>query len=111
MEEYINSAVEHFRTLLEEQIARQQRMEKETGAVDYSALDKIIIGVCGGDGIGPIISKESIRILEFLLSDEIKSGKVELKFIDGLTIENRMEKNKAIPDDVLAEIKSCNVIL
>ncbi len=111
MEQYINSAVEHFKNLLEEQIARQQKMENDNGATDYSKLDKIIIGICGGDGIGPIISKESIRLLEFLLKDEIASDKVELKFIDGLTIENRMAKNKAIPDDVLAEIKACNVIL
>ena len=111
MEQYINSAVEHFKNLLEEQIARQQKMENDSGATDYSKLDKIIIGICGGDGIGPIISKESIRLLEFLLNQEIKSGKVELRFIDGLTIENRMAKNKAIPDDVLAEIKACNVIL
>ena len=111
MEQYINSAVEHFKNLLEEQIARQQKMENDSGATDYSKLDKIIIGICGGDGIGPIISKESIRLLEFLLKDEIASAKVELRFIDGLTIENRMAKNKAIPDDVLAEIKACNVIL
>ena len=111
MEQYINSAVEHFKNLLEEQIARQQKMENDSGAIDYSKLDKIIIGICGGDGIGPIISKESIRLLEFLLKDEIASAKVELRFIDGLTIENRMAKNKAIPDDVLAEIKACNVIL
>lgn len=111
MEKYINNAVEHFRTLLTEQIARQHRMEKDNGATDYSKLEKIIIGICGGDGIGPIISKESIRLLEFLLSKEIEKGKVELRFIDGLTIENRIEKNKAIPDDVLAEIKACNVIL
>ena len=111
MEQYINGAVEHFRNLLTEQIARQQRMENDNGATDYSKLEKIIIGICGGDGIGPIISKESIRLLEFLLKDEINDGKVELRFIEGLTIENRIEKNKAIPDDVLAEIKACNVIL
>ncbi len=111
MEQYINRAVEHFKNLLTEQIARQQKMENDCGATDYSKLDKIIVGICGGDGIGPIISKESIRLLEFLLKDEIASGKVELRFIDGLTIENRMAKNKAIPDDVLAEIKACNVIL
>ena len=53
MEQYINSAVEHFKNLLEEQIARQQKMENDSGATDYSNLDKIIIGICGGDGIGP----------------------------------------------------------
>lgn len=111
MENYINVAVEQFKAVLEEQIARQNKMNQESGAVDYQKLDKIIIGICYGDGIGPIISKESKRLLEFILNDEIESGKVELRVIEGLTIENRIAKNKAIPDDVLAEIKACNVIL
>ncbi len=111
MQQYIDSAVEQFKTLLTEQIARQQAMENTSGAVDYNALDKIVIGVCGGDGIGPIISSEAERLLRFLLQSEIESGKVEIKTIQGLTIENRIAKNKAIPDDVLAEIKACNVIL
>ena len=111
MEQYISSAVSQFEKLLREQIARQQKMEKDSGAIDYSALDKIIIGVCGGDGIGPIISAESEKLLRFLLKDEVESGKVEIKTIEGLTIKNRIEKNQAIPDDVLAEIKSCHVIL
>ncbi len=111
MENYINSAVEQFKTLLTEQIARQQRMEADTAHTDYKTLDKIVIGICGGDGIGPIISRESDRLLQFILKDEIANGRVELRTIEGLTIENRIAKNKAIPDDVLAEIKACNVIL
>ncbi|MBQ2316424.1 MAG: isocitrate/isopropylmalate dehydrogenase family protein [Clostridia bacterium] len=111
MEQYISSAVAQFEKLLREQIARQQKMQNDSGATDYSALEKIVIGVCGGDGIGPIISTEAERLLRFLLKDDISTGKVEIKNIDGLTIENRMEKNKAIPDDVLAEIKSCHVLL
>ncbi len=111
MEEYINNAVEHFRNLLTEQIARQQNMEKSADITDYTKLSKIVIGICTGDGIGPIISKESNRLISFLLKDEIESGKVEIKYIEGLTIENRIAKNKAIPDDVLEELKSCNVIL
>ena len=111
MEQYINSAVEQFKTLLTEQIARQQKMEADKSYTDYKTLDKIVIGICGGDGIGPIISRESDRLLQFILKDEIASGKVELRTIEGLTIENRIAKNKAIPDDVLAQIKACNVIL
>jgi len=111
MEKYINDAVEQFRVLLTEQIARQQKMENEKCTVNYSELDKIIIGVCGGDGIGPFISSEAKRVLEFILKDEISKGKVEIRNIDGLTIENRIKHNKAIPDDVLKEIKECNVIL
>ncbi len=110
-QKYIDAAVEQFRTLLNEQIARQRKMESEKKITDYEKLDKIIIGVCGGDGIGPIISAESVRLLEFILKKEIAAGKVELRTIEGLTIENRIAHNKAIPDDVLAEIKACNVIL
>ena len=73
MEQYINSAVEQFKAVLEEQIARQKRMESDNGATDYQSLPKIIIGICYGDGIGPIISKESKRLLEFILKDEIAS--------------------------------------
>ena len=111
MEKYIDSAVEHFRTLLTEQIARQRKMEQDNYKVDYEKMEKIIIGICGGDGIGPIISAESERLLQFILKDEIAAGKIELRTIEGLTIENRIAHNKAIPDDVLAEIKACDVIL
>lgn len=111
MQNYIDNAVEQFRNLLTEQIERQKKMESESGATDFSKLSKIVIGICGGDGIGPIISAQSNRLLNFLLKEEIASGKVELKPIEGLTIENRIAKNKAIPDDVLEQIKSCNVIL
>ena len=111
MEKYIDAAVEQFRTLLNEQIARERKMENEKKFTDYQKLDKIVIGICGGDGIGPIISAESERLLQFILKDEIAAGKIELRTIEGLTIENRIAHNQAIPDDVLAEIKACNVVL
>jgi isocitrate dehydrogenase (NAD+) len=65
----------------------------------------------GGDGIGPYIAEESQRVLEFLLRDQVASGKVEFRIIEGLTIENRAEQMQSIPDDVLAEIKKCHVTL
>ena len=49
--------------------------------------------------------------MEYLLKDAVAVGKIEFKVIDGLTIENRVACGKAIPDDVLAELKSCHVIL
>ena len=111
MEKYIDSAVEQFRKILTEQIARERKMENEKKFTDYQKLDKIVIGICGGDGIGPIISAESERLLQFILKYEIAAGKIELRTIEGLTIENRIAHNQAIPDDVLAEIKACNVVL
>ena len=110
-EQQIKSATEKFEALIREQSERSDRIKQQGDFVDYEKLDKIIIGVCGGDGIGPIITKESARVLEFMLADEVKAGKVEFKVIDGLTIENRVAANKAIPDDVLEELKSCHVIL
>lgn len=107
----IEAAMEKFAAILEEQNIRIEKMKKEKDFVDYSKLDKIIIGVCGGDGIGPAITSAAQKILEFLLADEITKGKVEFRVIDGLTIENRVAANKAIPDDVLAELKACHVIL
>ena len=107
----IKSAVAHFEALVREQYERSDRIKADKDFIDYDKLDKIIIGVCGGDGIGPIITKESARVLEYMLADDVKAGKVEFRVIDGLTIENRVAANKAIPDDVLEELKKCHVIL
>ena len=107
----IKSAVTHFEALVREQYERSDRIKADKDFIDYEKLDKIIIGVCGGDGIGPIITKESARVLEYMLADDVKAGKVEFKVIDGLTIENRVAANQAIPDDVLEELKKCHVIL
>lgn len=107
----IQAAVEKFAAVLEDQKKRISKMKEEKDFIDYKSLDKIIIGVCGGDGIGPAITHEAQRILEFLLADEAAKGKVEFKVIDGLTIENRVAAGKAIPDDVLDELKACHVIL
>lgn len=97
--------------ILDKQKARVQRMREQKDFVDYAALDKLIIGICGGDGIGPVITKASEDVLRFLLKAEVEAGRVEFREIDGLTIENRIAAGKAIPDAVLDELKSCHVIL
>lgn len=110
-EQFIKDAVAKFEALLIKQQERAERIKAEKDFVDYDNLDKLIIGVCGGDGIGPVITNEAARVLEFLLKEDVDAGKVEFKTIDGLTIENRAAQGKAIPDDVLAELKKCHVIL
>ncbi len=107
----LDEACEKFRKVLEGQLKRVEDMKSQGDFTDYASLDTIKIGVCGGDGIGPIITKEAARVLEFMLSDLVESGKVTFKDIDGLTIENRIAKGKAIPDDVMAELKACDIIL
>ncbi len=109
--EVVERAKEHFGKLVEEQLQRVERMKRGEDWIDYSKLKPIIIGVVGGDGIGPYICKHAHKILEFLLSEEVKNGKIEFRVIEGLTIENRAKVMKAIPDDVLEEIKKCHVIL
>lgn len=109
--QYIDTAVEQFRTLLEQQIARSDRMAENNEKTDFSTKDQIVIGLVGGDGIGPILTAEAERVLNFLIQDEISAGKVVLKTIEGLTIENRLAKQEPVPSDVLAEIKTCDVLL
>jgi isocitrate dehydrogenase (NAD+) len=111
MSKEIEDAKDHFGKILEEQLERVERMKKAEEWMDYAQLKPIIIGIIGGDGIGPYITKEAKRVLEFLLEEEIANGKVRLQVIEGLTIENRAKTMKTIPDDILVEIKKCHVLL
>ena len=107
----IAKAQVQFAVMLEEQLARIERIKKQSVVTDYTKLDKVVIGILGGDGIGPFIAEEAERVLETLLADAVAAGKVEFRVLDGLTIENRAAHLKAIPDDVLAAIKNCHVTL
>ena len=109
--EAIEKAKDHFGKVIAEQLERVERMKIAEDWIDYSKCEPITIGIVGGDGIGPFICKHAHHILEFLLQDEVKSGEVEFRVIEGLTIENRAKVMKAIPDDVLTEIKRCHVVL
>ena len=105
----IDRACAAFRTLLTEQQARVAGMTAEQ--VDYTNKATVTIGLVDGDGIGPIIMEQAVRALEALLADEIARGSIALRRIRGLTLENRMACNQAVPDDVLAEILTCDVLL
>ena len=111
MEQYIKKACEQFEALLREQLARSEKMKENAGATDFANAKKIVIGIVDGDGIGPIIMKEAVRVAEKLLADEIGAGRIEIRKIEGLTIENRLAKNQAVPTEVLAALKECDVIL
>ena len=110
-DENIKAAVAKFEEMLRGQLERNEKICASKDFIDYAALDKIIIGVCGGDGIGPRITASARRVLEYLLADEVAAGKVEFRDIEGLTIENRAAHNQAIPDDVMEELYKCHVIL
>lgn len=111
IENQIKAAVEHYEALLRKQLARVEDMEKGAQAADLSKKEKIVIGVIGGDGIGPIIVEQAKRVLDILLKDEIATGRVEIREIGGLTIENRLALGQSVPEETLAEIKKCDVLL
>lgn len=111
MDEFVEKAAEHFKALLTEQLARQERMETGAAAKNFEQADKIVIGVVPGDGIGPIIMEQARRVLEKLLDGELISGRVELRDIEGLTLERRLALGAAVPEDTLREIKACDVLL
>ncbi len=111
IENQIKAAVEHYEALLRKQLARVEDMEKGAQAADLSKKEKIVIGIIGGDGIGPIIVEQAKRVLDILLKDEIATGRVEIREIGGLTIENRLALGQSVPEETLAEIKKCDVLL
>ena len=105
----MEKALTHFRELLEEQLRRLETLDKPKK--DFSAMETVTVGIVPGDGIGPIITAQAERVLVHLLRDEIAAGKVVLKSIEGLTIENRLALGQAVPTDALAQIKDCDVLL
>lgn len=109
--EQIKAAQEKFAELIRSEFERIERMKADTEVKDYSKLDTIVIGVLPGDGIGPIIMEQALRVLRFLLRKELASGKVEIREIEGMTIENRAAKLQSLPDEVFEEVKKCDVIL
>ena len=111
MDKHIDKATLHYQKLLEDQLARVNRMSTREDQTDYAALAPIIVGFIGGDGIGPFIAAEAQRVMENLLRVPLDTGKITFRVIEGLTIENRAEVAQAIPDDVLEEIKECHVTL
>lgn len=109
MNTQIKQACDAFQELLEEQLARAERIANEQGTDSKS--EKTVIGLIDGDGIGPIIMEQAVRVLNALAADEIAAGKLELRRIEGLTIENRLALGKSVPDETLAAIRGCDVLL
>ena len=107
----ISQAQKKFGELIQSEFERIERMKQDTEVKDFSKLDKIVVGILPGDGIGPIIMEQAVRVIKALIPDEIASGKVELRHIEGMTIENRAAKLQSLPDDVFEEIKKCDVII
>ena len=111
MKEQIAHAVSHFEELLRQQLERVDQLEKVGESIDYTALSPLVIGVIGGDGIGPLLVQETRRLLDLLLQDDLATGRVLIREIKGLTLERRLEWGLAVPPDTLDQIKGCHVLL
>lgn len=109
--ENVKAAQKKFGELIQSEFERIERMKADNEVTDFDKLKKIVIGVLPGDGIGPIIMKQALRVLNDLLAPEIASGRIEIREIEGMTIENRAAKLQSLPDDVFEEIKKCNVLI
>ena len=109
--EFLEDAKRQFGELILSELERIERMKAGGEPKDFSKLDKIVIGVMPGDGIGPIIMKQALRVLETLMKPEIESGKIEIRHIEGMTIENRAALLQSLPERVLEQVKQCDVLL
>lgn len=107
----IQKAQEQFAALIKEEYKRIEKMKEGEEITDFSKKEKIIVGILPGDGIGPIIMKQAVRVLKELMGSEIETGRVVLRQIEGMTIENRVEKMESLPEEVFEEIKKCDVLV
>ena len=110
-EEQIKAAEAKFGELIRNENARIEAMKQDSEVKDFSKLSHIKVGILPGDGIGPIIMEQAVRVVEELLKEEIASGRVELHEIPGMTIERRSELMESLPEDVMEECKKCDVLV
>ena len=111
IKENIKTAQEKFGALIENESARIERMKASQEVTDFSNKEKIVVGILPGDGVGPILMKQALRVLNELAGDEIQSGKIEIREIEGMTIENRVAKLESLPKEIIPEIKACDVLV
>ena len=109
--EVLKRAMQQFEEIVLQQLKRVDDLKTQEDWIDYSSLKPIVIGLVGGDGIGPFIMNKAKRVLQFLMGDKITKREVKIKEIKGLTIENRTRLKKSMPEDIMEEIKGCHVIL
>lgn len=109
--ECVADAKEKFGELIQSEFGRIDRMKADTEIKDFSKMEKIELGVLPGDGIGPIIMKQALRVLDVLMKEELKTGRLKVRQIEGMTIENRAAKMQSLPEEVLKEVKECDVLI
>ncbi len=107
----IQIAQQQFGELIKSELERIERMKLDTEIKDFSKLDSITVGILPGDGVGPILMKQALRVLEDLMAPEIASGRLVIRHIEGMTIERRADLMQSLPDDVFQACKECDVLV
>ena len=110
-QENVKHAQEKFVALIENESKRIQRMKESQELTDFKNKEKIVVGIMPGDGVGPILMEQALRVLNELTGEEIKNEKIEVRTIEGMTIENRVAKMESLPADIIPEIKACDVLV
>lgn len=109
--EKIMAAQEKFGELIRSELERIQRMKESAEAIDFCKLKQIVVGVMPGDGIGPILMPQALRVLRKLMAPELECGRLQIRMIEGMTIQRRAELNQSLPEDVLQACKACHVLV
>ncbi len=107
----VKRAQEKFGALIEQEAVRIEKMKESAEQVDLTKKERVIVGIIPGDGIGPLLMSQARRVMQVLVGSEIEKGRIEVREIEGMTIENRVAKNESLPPEILAEIKKCDVLL
>lgn len=110
-ESSVKAAQEKFGALIENESARIEKMKQGSMPTDFSKKEKIIIGVLPGDGVGPILMEQAMRVLGELVGKEIAEKKIEIRTIEGMDIATRVAKLESLPEDIKPKIKECDVLI
>ncbi|NDD66974.1 isocitrate/isopropylmalate dehydrogenase family protein [bacterium] len=108
----IQSALSHIQHLLEAQLHRVDQLAQSPPSIDLTQSSHIRVGICPGDGIGPVITEQAHRVMAALVNAIPHPHRtIEFIPIEGLTLERRLAEQVAIPADVLAQLRTCDVVL
>jgi isocitrate dehydrogenase (NAD+) len=110
-EAMIREAQEKFGQLIREDLQRIDIIKNQPPRKDFAHLKHVKIGIMPGDGIGPYIMKEALRVAKAMLASEMESGRVEFVPIEGMTIEERAIAHQSLPDAVLKKCCECDVLV
>lgn len=110
-EEIVRAAMEEFADRVNSELDRIEVMKADQEVKDYSKLDHVVVGIMPGDGTGPVLMKQALRVLGELMREEIDHGKLEIRMIEGMTIEERARKEESLPEEVLSACKECDVLV